>query len=93
MDQKEVYKKAMLVLQNAPVKFRIDFDPYWYWYEQECIPMIALLQKELEDGEPVGVHDEQRKDSGSDSGTVGNSDRVVDSGTTPGQPVSPGGSG
>lgn len=43
----EVLKLALQTLENAPVKHRIDFDPYWWWYDKECVPTIAELREAL----------------------------------------------
>ena len=48
MTERELLEKAVKVLQAAPVKFRIDFDPYWQWYDKECRPTIELIATHLD---------------------------------------------
>jgi hypothetical protein len=81
MTKEEVLK----VLEDAPVKFRIDFPPYWDWYEQSCVPMMHKLRKEIEDGKQASIQDEQREHSGGNDGRVVDGDHIVNPGATPGQ--------
>jgi len=76
---REVIMKALNALQSAPVKFRIDFDPYWLWYDGECVPAIKMMQEALADEARMGGNaDAQRRDVGSTVGSmVGSIDRGI----------------
>lgn len=53
MTRKEVIELALQALKGAPHKHRIDFDPYWWWYEDSCVKTIAVLEKELESDDKI----------------------------------------
>lgn len=65
---------AVEALEAAPHKHRIDFDPYWWWWDS-CQPTIKMLREALEgsDGAARVVGSEVGK-----RGDVGSTERDVD---------------
>lgn len=76
MDPIELLKGALHVLEAAPVKFQIDFDPYWWWYDQKCIPMIRALTEVVNGADAIRVR--ERSEGGSDDRTVASSNSTND---------------
>lgn len=69
-----VCKQALAALEAAPHKHRIDFDPYWWWWDS-CQPTIKMLREALEgnDGAAGMVGSEVGKRT-----DVGSTERDVD---------------
>lgn len=45
----EILREAVALLETVPDKFRISFDPYWWWYQKTYQPGLEKLRKELEE--------------------------------------------
>jgi hypothetical protein len=77
----DICKKALASLEAAPHKHRIDFDPYWWWWDS-CQPTIKMLHEVLGDGTARVVGSEVGKRS-----DVSSTERDVDSSTVGGDAV------